>query len=165
MDLLVVRHAIAFERDRRRWSDDARRPLSPEGMRRSRRAAAGIKRITRPPDLVLTSPLLRARQTADILTDVAAWPKAILCNELVPSVSPQAVLKVLQSRQEKLVAVIGHEPHLSRFVSACLVGDDHSLAIEIRKNGVVFLSFQAAPQAGNASLKWFATPRMLRAMR
>jgi len=165
MDLLVVRHAIAFERDRLRWSDDTKRPLSPDGIRRSRRAAAGIKQITKPPDVVLTSPLLRARQTADILTDVAGWPKATLCNELVPDVAPEALLKVLQSREEKLVALVGHEPHLSRFVAACLVGDDHSLAMELRKNGVVFLSFTAAPRAGKASLKWFATPRMLRAMR
>jgi phosphohistidine phosphatase len=165
MELLVVRHAIAFERDRGRWPDDAKRPLSPEGMRRSRRAAAGIARITRPPDVVLTSPLVRAKQTADILTDVAAWPKAILCNELAPDVSPRDVLKVLQSRQEGLVAVVGHEPHLSGFVSECLLGDDRSLAIEIRKNSVVFLSFEKAPGAGKAALKGFATPRMLRAMR
>lgn len=165
MDLLVVRHAIAFERDRRRWSDDGKRPLSPDGMRRSRRAAAGMKRITKPPDLVLTSPLVRARQTAEILTDVAGWPKATLCDELVPDASPQAVLDVLQSHEKKLVALVGHEPHLSQFVAVCLVGDDHSLAMELRKNGVVFLSFETAPRAGKASLQWFATPRMLRAMR
>jgi phosphohistidine phosphatase len=165
MDLLVVRHAIAFERDRQRWPDDAKRPLSPEGMRRARQAAAGIKRITKAPDLVLTSPLVRARQTADILTQRAAWPKAVLCPELAPEASPRAAIKLLQSRKENLVAVIGHEPHLSRFVSACLLGEGNSFAIEIRKNGVVLLTFEDTPRAGSATLKWFAMPRMLRAMR
>src|SRR5258707_15872816 len=86
MELLIVRHAIAFERDRHRWRDDGARPLSPAGVRRARKAAAGLKEIIKAPDLVLTSPLVRARQTAQILTDVAGWPQA----EEVPELSPQA---------------------------------------------------------------------------
>src|SRR5580698_4658247 len=69
MDLLIVRHAIAFERNPRRWRDDGERPLSPEGMVRARKAAAGLRQITERPQCVLTSPLMRARQTATILTE------------------------------------------------------------------------------------------------
>lgn len=60
MELLIVRHAIAFERDRQRWRDDAARPLSPVGIRRSRKAAAGMKEFSKEPDRLLTSPLVRA---------------------------------------------------------------------------------------------------------
>src|SRR5581483_896815 len=57
MELLIVRHAIAFERDRRRWPEDSERPLSPAGIRRARRAAAGLKELIAAPERVLTSPL------------------------------------------------------------------------------------------------------------
>src|SRR5271168_1279325 len=76
MELLIIRHAIAFERNRRRWRDDGTRPLTPAGMRRSQKAAAGLKELGRAPDRLLTSPLVRARQTAQILTELAGWPPA-----------------------------------------------------------------------------------------
>src|SRR5260221_7017303 len=90
MDLLIVRHAIAFERDRHRWRDDGARPLSPAGIRRARKAAAGLKELSKAPDRVLTSPLGRARQTAQILTDVAGWPQAMEGPELSPPAPPAA---------------------------------------------------------------------------
>ena len=88
MELLIIRHAIAAERDAQRWHDDGSRPLSPLGMRRARRAAAGLRAITRAPDRLLTSPLVRARQTAKILTEVAGWPPAEEAAELLPGTAP-----------------------------------------------------------------------------
>src|SRR5215469_14825655 len=79
MDLLIVRHAIAFDRNPRRWRDDGERPLSPEGMVRARKAAAGLKQITDRPQCVLCSPLVRARQTATILAEFSGWPKPVEC--------------------------------------------------------------------------------------
>src|ERR1700720_3238578 len=95
MDLLIVRHAIAFERDRHRWRDDGARPLSPAGIRRARKAAAGLKEFTKAPDRVLTSPLVRARQTAQILTDVAGWPQGEGAPHLSPGGAPPAGLTPL----------------------------------------------------------------------
>ena len=82
MELLIIRHAIAFERDRHRWADDGARPLSPSGIRRARKAAAGLKELSKAPDRLLTSPLVRARQTAKILTEIAGWPRAEEAPEL-----------------------------------------------------------------------------------
>src|SRR5712672_3723056 len=107
MELLIVRHAIAFERDRQRWRDDAARPLSPVGIRQSRKAAAGLKEFSKAPDRLLTSPLVRARQTAQILTDVAGWPHAEEVNELLPGDSALAVLTLLGRDRSKRVAVVG----------------------------------------------------------
>src|ERR1700676_1190153 len=104
MDLLIVRHAIAFERDRHRWRDDGARPLSPAGIRRARKAAAGLKEFTKAPDRVLTSPLVRARQTAQILTDIAGWPQAEEAPELSPGGAAQAVLTLLRQDRSKMVA-------------------------------------------------------------
>src|SRR5271167_2341100 len=95
MELLIVRHAIAFESDRLRWRDDGARPLSPMGIRLSRKAAAGLKQFSKVPDRLLTSPLVRARQTARILTDVAGWPRAEEVSELLPGGAPLPVLSLL----------------------------------------------------------------------
>ncbi len=165
MELLIVRHAIALERNRERWRDDGARPLSPAGIRQSRKAAAGLKAFSRAPDRLLTSPLVRARQTAQILTDVAGWPRAEEAPELSPGGAALAVLTLLGQKRSKLIAVVGHEPGLGALLTACLLGEDGALTIEMKKNAVACVSFEGAPSAGRAVLKWLATPRMLRRLR
>ena len=165
MELLIVRHAIAFERDRHRWRDDGARPLSPAGIRRARKAAAGLKEFIKPPDRVLTSPLVRARQTAQILTDVAGWPQAEEAPELSPGAPALAVLTLLGKNRVKLVAVVGHQPGLGALLTACLLKDGRALPVEMKKNAVACVSFDGSVRAGRAALKWLATPRMLRGFR
>src|SRR5882724_4152738 len=165
MDLLIVRHAIAFERDRHRWHEDANRPLSPAGIRRARKAAAGLKELTKRPQRLWTSPLVRAKQTAQILTHIAGWPAAEEAPELSPGEPALAVLDLLAKDSSKLTAVVGHQPGLSHLLAACLLGGGGSLPIEMKKNAVACVSFEGKPRAGHAALKWLATPRMLRALR
>lgn len=165
MDLLIVRHAIAFERDPQRWSDDGTRPLTPEGKRRAKKAAAGLKRFTKPPDRLLTSPLIRARQTAQILTEVAGWPQAEEVAALSPEEAPQSLLALLGKHRSEVVAIVGHQPGLGQLLSACLLGEDGNLPIDLKKNAVACVSFRGSVRAGRATLKWLATPRMLRALR
>jgi phosphohistidine phosphatase len=165
MELLIIRHAIAFERDRDRWADDASRPLSPAGVRRSRKAAAGLKELCKVPDLLLTSPLIRARETAGILTEVAGWPRAKIAPELKPGEGAPAVLTLLAKDRSKRIAIVGHQPDLSALLTACLVKDGKTLPIEMKKNAVACLSFEASACIGGAALKWLATPRMLRGFR
>ena len=165
MELLIVRHAIALERDQQQWRDDGARPQSPAGMRRSRKAAAGLKEFIKAPDRLLTSPLVRASQTAKILTEVAGWPRAEEAPELAPGGAAQALLTRLGQDRSKVVAVVGHEPGLGRLLTACLLGEDGALTIEMKKNAVACVSFEGSPRAGRAVLKWLATPRMLRGLR
>jgi phosphohistidine phosphatase len=165
MDLLIVRHAIAFDRDRNRWRDDGERPLSPAGMRLARKAAAGLKKLTPRPQRVLTSPLVRARQTARILADVAGWPAAEEMPELSPGEPALAVLELLGADRGKLTAVVGHQPELGHLLSACLLGGDGALPIVLKKNAVACVSFPGRPRPGHAALAWLATPKMLRALR
>jgi phosphohistidine phosphatase len=165
MELLIIRHAIAFERDRLRWRDDAARPLSPAGARRARKAAAGLKEISKPPDLLLTSPLVRARQTAQILTEVGGWPEAEEAPELSPGQRAAAVLARLGKVPGKRVAIVGHQPELGALLTACLLGEGQVLPIEMKKNAVACVSFEGTARAGRAALKWLATPRMLRGFR
>jgi len=165
MDLLIVRHAIAFDRDRHRWQEDAARPLSPAGIRRARKAAAGLKKLTPRPQRLFTSPLVRAKQTAQILTDIAGWPVAEEASELSPGEPALAVLDMLAQDRSKLTAVVGHQPGLGHLLAACLLGGGGSLPIEMKKNAVACVSFDGKPRAGHAALMWLATPRMLRALR
>lgn len=165
MELLIIRHAIAFERDRHRWADDAQRPLSPAGFRRSRKAASGLKELCKVPDRLLTSPLVRARQTARILTEVAGWPRAEVAPELKPGEDAAAVLTLLGKDRSTRIAIVGHQPDLSALITACLSKNHGALPVEMKKNAVACLSFDGRARGGGASLKWLATPRMLRGFR
>lgn len=162
MELMIIRHAIAFERDRGRWADDGERPLSPAGMRRSRKAAAGIKEFCSAPHRLLTSPLRRAMQTANILTDVAGWPRAEVAPELAPGEDPAGVLTLLRKDRSRRIALVGHQPDLSVLLAACLLRNGGTLPIEMKKNAVACLAFAGPARSGRAVLKWLATPRMLR---
>ena len=165
MELLIVRHAIAFERDSHRWPDDEERPLSARGMARARKAALGLKAITGRPTRVLTSPLLRAKQTAAILTQVLAWPRAIECRELTPGVGPTELLALIGRARDERLAIVGHEPGLGHLVSACLPGGARTAAFSLRKMGVALVEFKGVPRAGRGELVWFLPPRVLRAVR
>jgi phosphohistidine phosphatase len=166
MDLLIVRHAIAFDRNPRRWRDDGERPLSPEGMVRARKAAAGLKHIAERPQCVLSSPLVRARQTATILAEFAGWPKAVECAALAPDEPPEELFAVLATQKEKVVAVVGHQPGLGRLLAASLPaqvrGGVNPQAFELKKMGAALVSFSSIPRAGGGSLSWLVPPRILR---
>jgi len=165
MELLIVRHAIAFEADARRWPDDGERPLCPQGIARARKAAAGLKQLVRAPGRVLVSPLLRARQTSAILTEVAGWPKASDCAELAPGGSPEELLAVLKRMPESRIAVVGHEPGLGRLVAASLPGSPAAQGFRFRKMGAVMLTFPGAARPRSARLEWLVPARVLRAAR
>lgn len=164
MELLILRHGIAFPRDPKRWPDDSERPLTMEGVKRARRAAVGLKRIAQRPALVLTSPLVRARDTAAIFAQAAHWPEAIECAALSPAGSPEEVLEMLRRRGAKAecVAVVGHQPHLGRLLALCLRGDARSEAFELKKSAIVCLRFEGPPRARQAALAWALPPRILR---
>lgn len=170
MDLLIVRHAVAFERDAKRWPDDRARPLTPQGIARAREAAKGLRRVVDRPQRLFTSPLTRAKQTAEILTRVADWPAALDCPPLSPGESPESVLEALRleaqrTRHQKLIAVVGHQPGLGQLIAACVPGSARPQGFELKKFGVALLTFDAAPRAHHAVLRWLLAPKLLRASR
>lgn len=164
MDLLIVRHAIAFPRNAKRWPDDGERPLTAAGIRRARRAAAGLKRMVKRPDVVLTSPLVRARDTARIFSQAAHWPEAAECEALAPQGGLDEVLEAVRRHGAKVecVALVGHQPHLGRLLAHCLRGNTRAEAFELKKSAVACLQFEAAPGAGRALLTALLPPRALR---
>jgi phosphohistidine phosphatase len=165
MQLLVVRHAIAFERSSARWPDDAERPLTPEGAARARKAAQGLKRIGAPPARVLASPLRRAQETASILARFAGWPEATICVQLLPGAAPEELLALLARARDRSLAVVGHEPAVGRLIAACLPGGVGAAAFEMKKMGVALLEFPGTARAGRGRLVWLLPPKILRAVR
>lgn len=170
MDLYVVRHAVAYKRDGERWPDDSKRPLTPEGEERFRRAAGGILRLVPEVGAVLSSPFARAWRTAEVL-EQAGWPAPLPCEELEPDYPPHKVSGVLGTlaRYENLssVAVVGHRPGLHELVSYLLTGDmigeGCGVNVQIKKGGAVRISFDGLPEPGAGSLEWLRTPKALRA--
>jgi phosphohistidine phosphatase len=160
--LYLVRHAIAEEAGSA-WPDDDERPLSAEGRKKWRRAVAGLRVLLPPIDLVLTSPLRRARQTADLLAAGLAGPPPVEnLDVLRPETTPQAVLKKLRQRSlSGHVVLVGHEPSIARLAGTLL---DAQAAIEFRKGAVMAVWSQGLGTRGPGRLDWYATPRMLRAI-
>ena len=158
--LYLIRHAIAFERGPK-WPDDTKRPLTAAGAAKMRRAAKGLVAAGVKLDLVLSSPLVRARQTADIV--VAAFkrpPKIVEAGELAPDQTADAVAKLLAShRQARRVALVGHEPDLGQF-TAWLIGAPRP--IPFKKGGTARLDVPDHLVRGSGQLVWLATPGLLR---
>lgn len=163
MKLIVVRHALAFDRDAKRWPDDSQRPLTKRGAEKFRRAAAGLVKLVPDVALCLTSPFRRASRTAELL-EQAGWPKAKMLHELEPGVDPDIVANALAKLKSRgPIAIVGHEPALSE-LTAYLLGQP-SPPFEYRKGGAAMVEFDGAITRAGGVLKWLATPKLLRAAR
>jgi phosphohistidine phosphatase len=159
MRLLIVRHAIAVPHGTPEIPEDAR-PLTPRGKRRFRDAARGLARICGRPDVLLSSPLVRARQTADIAAD--AWGKVKVKEEpVLAGGSFEKIASVLDTHTgKKLVAIFGHEPDVS-IVLARLLGTTASERLTFKKGAAALVDVPGRMADGGA-LIWYLPPRVLR---
>jgi phosphohistidine phosphatase len=166
MKLLIIRHAIAEERDdfARTGRDDRLRPLTDAGRKKMKQAARGLRTLAPDIDLLATSPLTRAAQTGAILDTVYDGLDEVEIEELAPAASPIEFLSWLRRQDGKdCVAVVGHEPSLSLILAWLLTGSERRL-FAFRKGGACLLQFSDEPAAGTATLLWALTPAQLRAL-
>ncbi len=166
MEVLLVRHAIATQRDDGRWPDDRDRPLTRQGEERMAKAARGLGRIVLGVDVMFSSPLARAWRTAEILHEELGWPEPASWAQLEPERSPaQTVLSLGPHAAAERIALVGHEPNLSEVASYLLAGTGRrGVELELKKGGVACLGLDGVPGPGTAWLRWLATPRMLRSI-
>jgi phosphohistidine phosphatase len=164
-DLYIVRHARAGHADPAVWTNDADRPLTDDGIARFREAAEGLRRLVPSVDVVLSSSLVRAWQTAELLHEVARWPAPSRCAELEVGSTPAAAAAVLAERTEGSVAVVGHEPHLSRLASLLCADDEGRLRLELKKGAVALITFDGPAASGNGTLRWTVPPKILSGLR
>lgn len=163
MRLLLIRHATAQEREdfERTGKDDRQRPLTDEGRKKMKQNARGLKTLVPGIDLLATSPLTRAAQTAAILDSVYGDLEEVEIEELTPEASPEDFLRWLRLQKAGTVAAVGHEPSLSLILSWLLTGNERRL-FSFRKGGAALLEFPDEPAPGTATLLWSLTPSQLR---
>ncbi len=158
--LLLVRHAIAEERGSA-WPDDTVRPLTQKGEIRMREIAHRLKAIGETADVVVTSPLKRAKDTALIL--MREWRSSSdveAIDALAPGHTPaQTMSAVADEATGDSIAVVGHEPDLGHF-AAWLIGAKQPLMF--KKGGVARIDLESISRPREGQLIWFATPRLLR---
>lgn len=159
MKVLLVRHATALDRDTPGISDHLR-PLTEEGAVRFRKTARSLAALLTP-DLLLTSPLLRAKQTAEILT--AQWPAVpVKESEALGNGSRRAFEEALSKLSEaKLVVAVGHEPWHSEWTAEWL-GASHPDSFAFKKGGAALIDFEDEVAAGQGRLVFFAAPKALK---
>jgi phosphohistidine phosphatase len=161
--LLVVRHAVAMEKEEfalTGQSDDLR-PLTTEGIEEMERVAAGLRAEVKKLDVLATSPLERARQTAAIVATAYQIGPTEVTDSLVPGASLESFEEWCASLGDrKTIAVVGHEPHLSRLVTWLMTGTPES-AIRLRKAGACLLEFESEVRRDSGELNWLLTPRQL----
>ena len=161
MNLFVLRHAKACARSPK-WRPDDTRPLTRDGEKKMYHIARGIQSLDLSIDLILTSPYLRAFRTAEILGEVLESKKVFASKNLIAEAEPRAVIDEMNENFAELtqIALVGHEPFLSRLISVLLSGRDN-LPIELRKGGYCKLSIKKLSFGPCAGLEWLMTPRQL----
>jgi phosphohistidine phosphatase len=159
-ELYLVRHAIAAERDDE-WPDDAKRPLTERGISRFKEGLAGLRWLDVVVDEVITSPLVRAKQTADLLAaGLAGKPVVRLLDVLAPGHAPAAIVaRVAKLARRSRIALVGHEPGLGE-LAAHLIGSSRPLVF--RKGGVCRIDVESLTSKRPGELVWLLTPRLLR---
>jgi phosphohistidine phosphatase len=162
-ELYLIRHGIAEDRGPA-WPDDAKRPLTAEGVARMRKGARGLVRLGWKLDVILTSPLTRARQTADVVSDAFTLrPPIVVVDSLAPEGRIPAVAADLEKQARRSrIALVGHEPGMGE-LAARLMGLPHPL--EFKKGAVCRIDVEEMPGEGLGELRWFVTPRLLRSLR
>lgn len=163
MLVYLVRHGIAMDREDPKCPPDTERPLTPKGMKRSHAAALGLLAMKVKPDAVLTSPWLRAAQTAEIFCEVIGFSskKIIYTDALKGTSTPAELLRELAKMKAKVVMCFGHEPHLHLVIGQVL----HTGAriTELKKAGVACLELEriSPPQGQLLALYPPSTLRLL----
>jgi phosphohistidine phosphatase len=160
VELYIVRHAIAAERGPD-WPDDAKRPLTDRGIDRFREVVAALAGLDVRLESVLTSPLVRAKQTAELLAKgIASEPELAIVPALAPGHTPGEAMEDVARKAggAACVAVVGHEPDLGR-LAAHLIGARR--AVPFKKGGVCRIDMDTLSSRGGR-LVWFAPPRVLR---
>lgn len=164
MDCILFRHGIAD--DPNDWKgEDTLRPLTPEGKKKTRKAAAGLWQLGIRPAELWSSPLTRAIQTAELIQQALRAQRDIrIMEELRSDAPPELLLLLLQALPaESCVICVGHEPHLSALASVMLFGKSHG-GLTFKKAGACLIHFAERTKAGRGALEWWLMPSQLRSL-
>ena len=161
MNLYVLRHGLARERNGREYANDDERPLTAKGMRRMRRQVKGMNAIGLSMDVIVTSPLVRAAQTAEIVHRGLRKPSRLVTSDaLRPSGHPATLLEELAAEysSEDDVMVVGHEPYLNGLIAVVVTGQ-HVPVIRVKKGSLCKLGVPRPGYGRCGWIEWHLTAR------
>jgi phosphohistidine phosphatase len=164
MRFSLLRHGIAVEAGTPGFENDRERPLTAKGERRMQRSAKGMLALGLSYDLILSSPYLRARQTAEIVAQVLNTPEGVrLSDVLTPEGNPRQLIEAVHSddRDRHDILLVGHEPYLSRLISTLLTGGPN-LPVVMKRGGLCALDVETLRFGRCAHLVSLLTPSYLR---
>ncbi len=162
MLLLIVRHAHAGDRDPSQWPDDSKRPVTDKGRKTHAKMSRALRNLELAPELMLTSPWLRAAQTAEIMREVMLLPQpAVPCPALADDPDLAGIAAEVGPRGERsVVALVGHSPWLEELAALLLTGSDRGMKVDLPKSGVLALDADRLAPA-SATLRFALRPKML----
>lgn len=162
MNLYIVRHAIAVEPGTPGYEDDSQRPLTDVGRKKMKKIAKGIRQFDVELDAILTSPYVRARDTATILAKEYGMKDRVAFSDNL--ISPGDFEKLIQEIQASYnvdnLALVGHEPMLSQLISWLTTGNKDT-KITLKKGGVAYLLAENLYRDHRATLEWLLTPGLM----
>jgi phosphohistidine phosphatase len=159
LELYLIRHGVAAERGPA-YPDDSKRPLTGRGLASLRRSAKALNALGIGFDLILSSPLLRTKQTADVFAAIlTSRPSVVASDALAPAGTPGAVVQAIRHARKHRVALVGHEPNLGELM-ARLMGS--RAPVTFKKGAICRLDFEVLPPRGVGELRWFLPPKVLR---
>jgi len=149
MKLFLIRHGEAIDYETESAKTDSLRFLTPKGRKTSREVFKKIKEELRGLDIIFTSPLIRAVQTAEILANIIRFENDVeIAAELIIPSSPEKVLELIKrNSKNESIALVGHEPMLGEVVS--YISDKKNLNFSIKKSGICLIDFDSKKETGN----------------
>jgi phosphohistidine phosphatase len=162
-ELYIMRHGIAVERGSAGYSDDSKRPLTPDGKKKLVEITRGLMRLGFDVDWIVTSPLVRALETAKLVAaGLGGGCSLDASDDLRPGGSAEALIAFLAKHPNcKRVLVVGHEPDLSEMAGR-LIGAGRRAHLALKKGGCCMITFDDFPPKSPGKLIWWLTPRIMR---
>lgn len=162
MNLYIVRHAIAVERGASGYDDDSQRPLTDEGRKKMKKIAKGMRQLKMKLDVILSSPYVRAKDTASLLAnEFEMKDKIALSDNLIPPGNFESLINEIREKYDvDNLALVGHEPMLSSLISWLATGNT-DMKVALKKGGFAYLATDNLYQDGRATLNWLLTPALL----
>lgn len=160
LELYLIRHGLAAERGPS-YPDDSKRPLTSRGIASIREEAKALNELAIEFDLIISSPLTRTRQTADVIAETLTQKPVVTTSDaLAPGGTPAQVIgDILKHAKKSRIALVGHEPNIGE-LTARLIGARSP--IEFKKGAICRIDFDGLPPKAVGQLRWFLPPRVLR---
>lgn len=163
MQIYLLRHAPAGTSNPQSGGDDNQRPLTPDGITKMKQVARAMRGLKLKFDLILSSPLVRAKATAEIVAAEFGINRNLKFTEqLAPGGDPEILVERMASlyARPRRVLLVGHEPYLSS-LAGVLVAGSGSLAMKLKKGGLCKLTARRLRYGQCAELDWLFTPKLM----